>query len=159
MTPEGAWYRSRESPGFQEATCRVARTSRENPLHLPLRLVAASMVFVSLTACGGPEPEDLHPLDQMSISFENSPGRHQIQSVLDPVMEAYGVALTEENYSRAGSTLVAIRQEVGIPEMEVLDCMSRQRSRWGSRGFAHGAGLSAFTLQEVGACNPSAAGV
>lgn len=111
-----------------------------------------------LVACGESGPEDLHPLDQMSISFAGSPSRQQVQEALDRVMNAYGVAPSEESYSRAGSALIGLYEELGIPEMEVLDCMSRQRSRWGSRGFAEGAGLSAFTIQKAGSCNPTAAG-
>jgi len=120
----------------------------------PIR-IGVSLAF--LLACSG-SADDLHPLDQMSISFDGSPSRSQVQAALDPVMEAYGLELTEENYSRAGSTLVVLKQELGIPELEVLRCMSRRRARWRSRGFAEGAGLSAYTLQEAGACRPAAAG-
>jgi hypothetical protein len=114
--------------------------------------------MVLAIGCDATGRDDLHPLDQMSITFDGSPSRADIQSVLDPVMQAYSTPVTEDNYSRAGSVLVKLKQDVGIPEMEVLDCMSRQRGRWGPRGFAEGAGYAAFTIQTVGNCNPAAAG-
>lgn len=113
---------------------------------------------LSVLACSSTAPEDLHPLEQMSITFDGTPSRQTIQAALDPVMQAYGTPTTEDNYSRAGSVLVKLKQDVGIPEMEVLDCMSRQRSRWGPRGFPEGAGYAAYTIQTTGSCNPVAAG-
>lgn len=132
---------------------------RKIRLALPFRLLLSMGTAVAvLVSCGEGSTEDLHPLDQMSISFDGSPSRQEVQEALDPVMDAYGLVPSEENYSRAGSALTALTQKLGVPEMEVLDCMSRQRSRWESRGFAEGAGLSAFTIQEAGSCNPAAAG-
>lgn len=108
------------------------------------------------TRSGG--ASDLIPLDEMSIAFDGTPSRRRVQEALDPVMEAYGLPITDRNYERAGSALVTLMGELGTPEMEVLDCMSRQRSRWRSQGFANGAGYAAFTLSEVGSCDPTAAG-
>lgn len=104
------------------------------------------------------EADDLPVLDQMSIGFEGSPSRNEVQSPIDPVMSAYGLEITDENYERAGSSLVTLHDKLGIPEMEILECMSRSRGRWASQGFATGAAYAAFTISEVGECNPQAAG-
>lgn len=45
--------------------------------------------------------------------------------MMDEAMDLYGLPVTEENYGRAGSALVALRKENGTKEMDILDCMIR----------------------------------
>jgi len=73
------------------------------------------------------------PLDQMVIAFQGGHSRAEIQSRLDKAMQLYGLAITPENYSRAGSALVTLRKEVGPSEMEILSYMIRSHGASRSR--------------------------
>lgn len=96
------------------------------------RLKAAGLMAaaLTLTACGSnDEPEAApstppsDPLEQMLITFNGSPSRGEIQEALDDALNATGTPVTNENYSRAGSVLTTFRQERGVDEMDVLECM------------------------------------
>lgn len=63
------------------------------------------------------------PLDQMVIAFEGNFTREQIQTTVDHALQLYGLPATDENRSRAGSTLVALRKEGGVWEMVILEFM------------------------------------
>lgn len=65
------------------------------------------------------------PLDQMEIAFLGGYSRSEIKLRIDEAMTLYGMPITEENYSRAGSVLVTLRQEYGPTEMDILDYMIR----------------------------------
>lgn len=65
------------------------------------------------------------PLDQMVLAFKGGYTRSQIKARLDQAMQLYGLPLTSEHYSRAGSSLVVMRKESGFSEMEILDYMIR----------------------------------
>ncbi len=62
-------------------------------------------------------------LSMMESAFVGSPSRSTIKARIDRAMDLYQLRRTEENYSRAGSTLVALRREYGASEMEILDYM------------------------------------
>ena len=63
-------------------------------------------------------PEDA--LGQMEIAFEGNPSQEEIKADLDKALRLYELRATEENYSRAGSALVGLRKEFGVPEMQML---------------------------------------
>ena len=86
------------------------------------------------------------PLSQMEIAFEGNFSRSQIKSRLDRAMHLYKVPITNENYSRAGSTLVALRKQIGPREMDILDHMIRSHVPGVSITFPGAAGLSAAFL-------------
>jgi hypothetical protein len=48
-------------------------------------------------------------LSQMEIAFVGTPRQSEIKAKLDAALAMYGLQPTEDNYSRAGSTLVALR--------------------------------------------------
>lgn len=66
--------------------------------------------------------ETFTPFEAMELAFEGNPSQRQIRAALDPVMEQFDLPLTDENYERAGSTLVSLRQssEKGVTEMDIL---------------------------------------
>lgn len=66
---------------------------------------------------------DMSALEQMELAFEGNPKVSTIKPKVDQALRLYGHALTEDNYSRAGSTLVALRQQNGVSEMDILDYM------------------------------------
>ncbi len=67
--------------------------------------------------------EKMTALEQMEIAFVGDYSYDEIKSRIDSVMQQYGLSTTNENYSRFGSSLVAVRKETGAPEMEILTCM------------------------------------
>ena len=90
------------------------------------------MLIALLSGCGsGDNTEDSDageslpddPITQMTIAFNGSPSSEEIQEGLDNAFAAVDFEVTDENYSRAGSVLVALRKEFGINEMEILRCI------------------------------------
>lgn len=81
--------------------------------------------MLMVSACsGGAEPETPEgALAEMEAAFNGHPRQSEIQQALDAAFAATDTDATEENYSRAGSVLVALRQEHGIDEMEILECI------------------------------------
>ncbi len=64
----------------------------------------------------------------MEIAFIGNPPPRSVQPQLDKVLTLYGLDISEENYSRAGSVLVALRQQyyddrgcIACTEMRILD--------------------------------------
>ena len=64
-------------------------------------------------------------LQQMELAFEGGYTQQQIKPRLDKALQLYGLPITEENYKRAGSVLVALREHYGTKEMDILDYMIR----------------------------------
>ncbi|MPZ23304.1 MAG: hypothetical protein GEU28_07125 [Dehalococcoidia bacterium] len=94
------------------------------------------------------EPEDLpeglpdDPLDQMELAFDGGYGRAEIKRVIDEAMLLYGLPLSEGNYSRAGSVVVALSNEFGFEEMDILRYMIRSYVPGVEVSFADAAALS-----------------
>ena len=86
------------------------------------------------------------PLDQMVIAFNGSYSKTQIKKRIDKAMELYNLPRTKENYSRAGSALVALRKEVGPNEMDILSYMVRSHVQGVNMDFPSAAGLAAAFL-------------
>ena len=128
-----------------------------------LLTVVSTGILAVLTACGegGPpattrEPppggstptsvNDLTALQQMEIAFNGNRAVSEIQPVLDRALLLYGLPITEENYSRAGSTLVALRKEHGPSEMDILDYMIRSHMPGVEISFPEAAAFSVIFL-------------
>lgn len=108
---------------------------------LSLTLVLA---VLRIEGQSGSLPDD--PLDQMVIAFDGTYSRTQIKDRLDKAIELYNLPRTKENYSRAGSTLVALRKETGQKEMDILDYMIRSHVQGVNMDFPSAAGLAASFL-------------
>ena len=99
-----------------------------------------------------PEPTDTQPpperdaLGLMEVAFEGNYTREQIKPVIDQAMTLYGVLITEENYSRAASVLVVMRQENGVNEMDILSYMIRSHVPGVNLTFPESAAISAVFL-------------
>lgn len=65
-------------------------------------------------------------LQQMVIAFDGNYPEKEIKDKITEAMVLYNVPITEENYSRAGSTLIALKQQQGIEEMLILDYMIKK---------------------------------
>ena len=85
-------------------------------------------------------------IQQMEVAFIGTPRQSVIKARLDEAMRLYGTPITEENYSRAGSALVTLRQEFGPSEMDILDYMIRSYVAGVNIDFPGMAGLSAAAL-------------
>lgn len=90
-------------------------------------ILATSILALTLGGCAAEpkvkEEAPSKPLEQMLISFNGSPSMEEIKEALNDAFAATDTAATDENYSRAGSVLVKYRQEYGIDEMDVLNCI------------------------------------
>lgn len=95
--------------------------------------------------------ESMDALDQMEVAFIGNPSKSDIKEKLDVAFGLYDTEITEENYSRAGSTLIALRQEskTGVTEMEILDYMIRSHVEDVNMSFPDMAGIS-FSALETG---------
>ena len=104
------------------------------------------IVFVSSTVICEGDIEDKTALQKMEIAFDGSYTIKQIKPKLDRAMQLYGLASTEENYSRAGSALVTMRKEYGVKEVDILDYMIRSYVRGVKSNFASMVAISAHML-------------
>ncbi len=69
--------------------------------------------------------DQMSSLERMEVAFIGNPSPEEIKHSLDQALKLYGTEITEENYNRAGSVLVALRKEskTGVTEMEILEYM------------------------------------
>lgn len=88
------------------------------------------VIIISLTSEGTPSSETTHEeisnmtaLQKMTIAFDGGYSEKEIKDKITEAMVLYNMPITEEDYSRAGSVLVALRQQEGIEEMLILDYM------------------------------------
>jgi len=119
-------------------------------------LAVASLLFAS---CGGgsvvAKPvetvrsavDQMSALDKMSVAFEGHPSRDQVKAKLDRALTLYQTDITEENYSRAGSTLVGIRKDTGVHEIEILEHMIRSYLPGMKGSFPEAAAMSAAMIK------------
>ena len=85
-------------------------------------------------------------LGKMELAFVGGHTRGQIKRQMDRAMRLYGLPITEENYSRAGSALVALRKQNGTAEMEILEHMIRSHVPGAKLTFPTAAAISSVFL-------------
>ena len=92
----------------------------------PVQPMPESSRVASATTRNNPPPPREPPvakmsaLRQMEIAFKGKHSHATIKLRMDQAMRLYGLPRTEENYSRAGSVLVALRRKTGVSEMDIL---------------------------------------
>ena len=109
----------------------------------------------SKTEKNKPDTVESDSLGQMEIAFEGGYKRQEIQRCVDTALTAYGHPLTEENYSRAGSALVGLRKQLGVPEMSILAYMIRSHVPGVQMTFPDAAGIAATAIktgERAGSC-------
>ena len=89
---------------------------------------------------------EMSALEQMEIAFVGGYTQSEIKQRLETAMQLYSLPITEENHSRAGSALVALRKDFGPAEMDILDHMIRSHVPGIDVSFADAAGLSAASI-------------
>lgn len=65
--------------------------------------------------------EKLNVWDKIIISFEGGYDKKLIKEKMDLAMTLYDVDLTEQNYEKTASALIAMRKEFGVQEMKILE--------------------------------------
>lgn len=92
------------------------------------------------------------PIALAAIAFVGNPPQDEIRSNLNTAFEIYRVEQTDENYSRAASALVALRQDAesagryDVTEMAILDAMIADGGLPGTT-FSEAAGWMATSLR------------
>lgn len=97
-------------------------------------------IYSAPTARPATQPD---ALDQMVIAFDGNWTRSQIRTRVDKALTLYGEPTTDEMRSRAGSSLVTLRRELGVPEMEILELMLCSPVVADHMSFPEAAGLAA----------------
>jgi len=109
------------------------RSSNKTRWVIGLMLVFVLIIVIALTSpknqttqTTNEKVSNMTALQQMTIAFDGNYSEKEIKDKITEAMVLYNVPITEENYSRAGSTLVALRQQHGIEEMIILDYMIKK---------------------------------
>ena len=115
------------------------------------KYILMAVVAITIIACGDSQdsssPVDkMTALEQMEIAFQGGYTKQQIKAIMDKALQTYGVPIKEENYSRAGSTLIVLRKEYGTNEMDILDYMIRSYVPSVKMQFPEAAAVSAAFL-------------
>lgn len=123
-----------------------------------LTLFFIFIIVVSLTNEGIPSSETTHEevsnmtaLQQMTIAFDGGYSEKEIKDKITEAMILYNMPITEEDYSRVGSVLVALRQQEGIEEMLILDYMINKLYKPGINLNFSGAAALSVTILKTGA--------
>lgn len=90
--------------------------------------------------------EEASALEMMEAVFVGEYSRATIEARMDRALELYGSAPGEREYEVAGSVLVALRKETGVPEMEMLSCMISSHVEGIDMQFTSAAALCATQL-------------
>ncbi len=102
-------------------TCLLAASCNQNkPPATPTSEQQTSSAISAIAKLGNLATD---PFAQMSLTFEGNPSPEDIKGKVDRVLGMYGMELTNENRTHAGSTLVTLRKEHGHSEMAILDKM------------------------------------
>lgn len=116
------------------------------------QILIVATVLLGITGCAESNQEDfddiaaVSALDRMVVAFDGSHSREAIRERLDKAMTLYDMPITEENYSVAGRTLVALRKEDGVSEMDILAYMIRSRPDEVKIDFSAAASLASVFL-------------
>ena len=116
-----------------------------------MRLALVIGIALIIVGCSG-SGDDPAPtattaaLDLLPLAFDGQPSLVRIKPKMDKAMDLYGLERTDENYSRAGSALVALRQEYGVSELDILDRMILLHVPGTPWTFPDAAGVAAFDL-------------
>ncbi|MDD2681093.1 MAG: hypothetical protein PHE20_03270 [Patescibacteria group bacterium] len=134
---------------------RKKRPSKKTKWIIGLTLFFVFIIVISLTSQNSPIPETTHKdisnmtaLQQMTIAFDGDYPEKEIKDRITEAMVLYNVPITEENYSKAGSSLVALKNNSNIEEMLILDYMiNKLYTPSANLSFPEAAGLSVTVLK------------
>ena len=107
-------------------------------------LIAFSFTLSSISRISYAED---NALAMMKSVFRGGYTKAQIKRYMDKAMGLYGVPVTEKNYQRCASALVALRKSTNVKEMKILDYMIRSYTKGVKIDFPKAAAFSATVLQ------------
>lgn len=82
----------------------------------------------------------------IKMSFIGSHSKNNIKKRLETAMKLYDTPLTIEYYNRCASVLVAMRQQSGHSEMDILDYMIKMHSAESVFNFPTGAAFASTSM-------------
>lgn len=89
-------------------------------------------------------------IDMMHVAFVGRHSASEIEAQMRRAAAAFDLPATDQNFSRMGSALVALRKESRVPEMELLHCARAMRDEVKETNvkldFPSAAGMCAVTL-------------
>ena len=91
--------------------------------------------------------EDLSVPEQIELAFEGGLSWQEIRPLMDRAMTLYNLPINSENYSRASSSLIVMRREFGVREVDMLDYMIRSHVEGVELEFSEAAAIAAVFLE------------
>jgi hypothetical protein len=85
----------------------------------------------------------------MEKIFQGNHTKEQIKSRLDKAISLYGLPLDEDYYHRTANTLVEMRQQTGVDEMDILTCMIELSTSGLHPQFQEGAAICAVMVKKL----------
>ncbi len=85
----------------------------------------------------------------MGKIFQGNHTKEQIKRRLDKALSLYGLPLNENYYHRAANTLVEMRQQAGVDEMDILTCMIELYPSGLQPQFQEGAAICATLVKKL----------
>ena len=96
----------------------------------------------------GGSVDDLTTMQKIYLTFDGDYSDQEIKERLTKAMTLYGVPISDENYGRSASALVALAKEYTIEEMIILDYMINELYFSGiTLDFGSAAGVSVTVLK------------
>lgn len=89
------------------------------------------------------QPQD--PLAEAEATFQGRYSRAEITARVGHTIDAYNVLRTDDNYAQSVATLSALRKRLGVPEMDILEYMTRSLPE-GATDFSEAALQAAIQL-------------
>ena len=91
--------------------------------------------------------EDLSVPEQIELAFEGGLSWQERRPLMDRAMTLYNLPINSENYSRASSSLIVMRREFGVREVDMLDYMIRSHVQGVELEFSEAAAIAAVFLE------------
>jgi hypothetical protein len=113
-----------------------------------MKIAFVLALLISLATPGFVSAQPATALEQMEVAFVGNPSTSEIRALLDPLMDHYVLIKTNDNYSRCGSVLVALRKDGGPTEMEILRCIKAMGKPAESLKFPDAAALCSVAARK-----------
>jgi len=92
------------------------------------------------------EIKNLDVWEKIIIAFDGGYSKKHIKARMDKAMMLYELELTDENYNKAASSLVALKNKFGVKEVDILDYMIKSYSPNLNISFPDMAGIATAVL-------------
>jgi hypothetical protein len=111
-------------------------------------VIVSSLSTDSPNSTVGGSVNDLTTMQKIYLTFDGNYSDQVIKERLTKAMTLYGVPISDENYGKSASALVALAKEYNIEEMIILDYMINELYFSGiTLDFGGAAGVSVTVLK------------